>query len=179
MHETGAAVALRAPSRRDLETLRALSNAHDREVGTIGRHAFEELVDMSFRTRMTEMKDAFLVALAGRAPTVAPNYRWFAARLDDFVYVDRVVVAQSARQRGLGRLLYCDLMEAAARAGYRRVCCEVNLDPPNPASDAFHAALGFAEIGRAFLPDRKKTVRYLTLELEAAFRNTARQSPSA
>lgn len=134
---------------------------------------------MSFRTRMTETKDAFLVALAGRAPAVAPNYHWFAARLESFVYVDRVVVARAVRKRGFGRLLYRDLTEAAGRAGYKRICCEVNLDPPNPASDAFHAALGFAEIGRAFLPDRKKTVRYLTLELGAAFRNTARQCPEA
>jgi predicted GNAT superfamily acetyltransferase len=43
------------------------------------------------------------------------------------------------------------------------VCCEVNSDPPNPLSDAFHAALGFREVGRAFLPDRGKSVRYLEL----------------
>jgi hypothetical protein len=40
--------------------------------------------------------------------------------------------------------------------------CEVNSDPPNPASDAFHERLGFAEVGRAALPGGTKLVRYLS-----------------
>jgi uncharacterized protein len=156
-----------APSPADLDALLALSNAQEREIGVFSRTAFAELVGLSFRTRMTQTRDAFLIALGEKAPEVAPNYRWFAARYDRFVYVDRVVVAESARRKGLARLLYEDLFEAAALAGYPRVCCEVNSDPPNPVSDAFHAALGFAEVGRAFLPDRDKTVRYLMRELPA------------
>jgi hypothetical protein len=177
MQPAEANVALRAPEAGDLDALLALSNAHAREVGTMTKPAFEELVAISFRTRMTRTGDAFLIALAGRAPTIAPNYRWFAARFDRFVYVDRVVVAEGAHMRGFGRLLYRDLIEAAGTAGYRRICCEVNIDPPNPASDAFHAALGFDEVGRAFLPDRGKTVRYLILELDWRSRNKARQCP--
>ena len=157
---------LRAPEEGDIDALLALSNAHAAEIGTFTRAAFAELVAMSFRTRMTETRDAFLIALADRAPEIAPSFRWFAERFDRFVYVDRVVVAETARKRGLGRLLYRDLMNAAFAVGFTRICCEVNIDPPNPVSDAFHAALGFAEIGRAFLPDRGKTVRYLMLELE-------------
>jgi hypothetical protein len=56
-------------------------------------------------------------------------------------------------------------MLAACEAGYTRVCCEVNVEPPNPGSDAFHANLGFEEIGRAFVPEREKTVRYLVCGL--------------
>jgi predicted GNAT superfamily acetyltransferase len=37
--------------------------------------------------------------------------------------------------------------------------CEVNAEPPNPASDAFHAAMGFAEVGSATLGGGKQ-VRY-------------------
>jgi hypothetical protein len=177
IQETGAAVALRAPEPGDLEALRALSNSHVREIGTIGRLAFEELVAMSFRTRLTTTRDAFLIALSDRAPAIAPNYRWFAARFESFVYVDRVLVAEHARKRGTGRLLYEDLIAAAGRAGHTRICCEVNIDPPNPVSDAFHVALGFVEIGRAFLPDRGKTVRYLNLELKAVSGKRALLSP--
>jgi predicted GNAT superfamily acetyltransferase len=42
---------------------------------------------------------------------------------------------------------------------------EAPRSPPNPGSDAFHAALGFREVGRAFLADRGKAVRYLELSL--------------
>ncbi|HWE07091.1 MAG TPA: GNAT family N-acetyltransferase [Rhizomicrobium sp.] len=169
---------LRTPGPADLDALLALSNVHEREIGAIAKPAFEELVFMSFRTRMTEAGDAFLIALADRAPEVAPNYHWFAGRFDRFVYIDRVVVAAASRKRGLATLLYRDLIDASRRAGHTRLCCEVNSDPPNPASDAFHATFGFEEIGRAYLPDRGKTVRYLTLTLRGECpRSTARLCP--
>src|SRR5579862_5914074 len=82
------------PGPDDLDALLALSNAHEKEIGCFGRDAFAELVTLSFRTRMTRERDAFLIALAERAPADAPNYRWFAARFERFVYIDRVVVAE-------------------------------------------------------------------------------------
>jgi heme-degrading monooxygenase HmoA len=36
---------------------------------------------------------------------------------------------------------------------------------PNPASDRFHAAFGFAEVGSAWLAERAKTVRYLAMPI--------------
>ena len=155
------------PGPDDLEVLLALSNAHEEEIGWFSKEAFAELVALSFRTRMTRERDAFVIALSEHAPANAPNWRWFAARFARFVYIDRVVVQRSARRRGLGTLLYNDVMAAARAAGHMLVCCEVNLDPPNSGSDAFHARMGFAEIGRAWLPDRAKTVRYLMRDLAA------------
>jgi hypothetical protein len=38
---------------------------------------------------------------------------------------------------------------------------DVNLNPPNPGSDAFHAKLGFKEVGQAVLYGGAKTVRYM------------------
>jgi len=156
---------LRQPGDDDLVTLLALSNAHEREIGVTSKVAFQDLVAMSFRARMTASRDAFYISLAEKAPPVAPNHRWFAERFNRFVYIDRMVVAERSRRTGLGRLLYNDLLNAARCAGHSLLCCEVNVAPPNPASDAFHAAFGFREIGRAHLPDREKTVRYLVLRI--------------
>jgi hypothetical protein len=167
MEPADSASMLRAPGPDDLDVLLVLSNAQEREIGVFTRAAFEELVQLSFRARMTPARDAFLIALAERAPASAPNYHWFAERFERFVYIDRVVVAEHARRQGLARLLYDDLFEAAMQAGYSRVCCEVNIDPPNPGSDGFHTALGFLEIGTAWLPDRGKRVRYLTRTVPA------------
>jgi uncharacterized protein len=72
------------------------------------------------------------------------------------------LVAPSARGRGCARQLYHDLFEYAAQAGHDRIVCQVNKTPPNPASDAFHAALGFVEVGTASVHGGSRTVRYLS-----------------
>lgn len=74
------------------------------------------------------------------------------------------MTAPAARGRGLARLLYGALITRARAAGHERIVCEVNADPPNPASDAFHRAFGFAPVGTAPL-ENGKTVSYLALRL--------------
>ncbi|KAF0099282.1 MAG: N-acetyltransferase GCN5 [Rhodospirillaceae bacterium] len=98
----------------------------------------------------------------------SPNYLWFRERHRRFVYVDRIVVAPAMRKRGLASRLYEDLLRVAKDAGHDRVVCEVNSDPPNPASDAFHAAFGFVEVGHASIHGGAKTVRYLARPLVSA-----------
>ena len=56
-------------------------------------------------------------------------------------------------------------LQRAKAAGHTRIACEVNLDPPNPISDAFHASLNFSELGRASIYNGAKTVRYLLRDL--------------
>lgn len=104
--------------------------------------------------------EAFLIAMDQDADYASPNFQWFRERFPRFIYIDRIITAEHARGRGLARALYEDLFAEAARLGHGCVGCEVNLEPANPASDAFHAALGFGEIGRAALYGGAKTVRY-------------------
>jgi predicted GNAT superfamily acetyltransferase len=61
--------------------------------------------------------------------------------------------------------MYSDLKLASQNAGHSMHCCEINVDPPNLASDRFHEAFGFAEVGSALLAERAKTVRYLALSI--------------
>jgi predicted GNAT superfamily acetyltransferase len=96
---------------------------------------------------------------------VADELAWFRDRYRRFVYVDRIVGAAAARGRGLARALYADLFRRAEDTGHDVVVCEVNLDPPNPSSDALHAALGFAEVGRTAIHGGRKVVRYLSRAL--------------
>jgi uncharacterized protein len=119
----------------------------------------------AFLARRIGDLDAFLLAFDQDAPYDSPNFLWFRARHARFIYVDRIVVAAAARGRGYARLLYRGLFDAASQAGHDRVVCEVNARPPNPESDAFHAALGFAEVGSASIHNNSKTVRYLSCPL--------------
>ncbi len=92
------------------------------------------------------------------------NYRWFADRYDDaFYYLDRIVVAERFRRRGLAGVVY-DAMEAVARE-HGRMTLEVNVDPPNDGSLAFHGSRGYAEVGR--LGEAGHVVGLLVKELGA------------
>ena len=155
---------LRAVTQEDHPALLALNNAHAAELNFEDPARFERLLAAAvFSAAIGPLgdPDAFLLAFDDRTPEQGPNHAWFLARHPRFLYVDRVCVAPRARGRGLARALYAGVFEAARAAGMPLVCCEVNTEPPNPGSDAFHAALGFVEVARRVLEDRGKAVRYL------------------
>ena len=145
--------------------LLALNNAHAQELSWLETERLQHLVYETFYARRIGDLDAFLIAFDQDARYDSPNFLWFRQRYPRFVYVDRIVTAASARGRGYAQQLYFDLFEQASRAGHERVACEINLSPPNPGSDAFHAALGFAEVGSAAIHGGAKTVRYLARAL--------------
>jgi len=93
---------------------------------------------------------ALLVTFAPGAAYASANYRWLSDRFgsDDeaFRYVDRIVVAPTHRRLGLAGRLYDTLAEQARAAGAVRLLCEVNVEPPNPQSIAFHAATGWTPV---------------------------------
>jgi uncharacterized protein len=155
------------PITRDVEAaVLALNNDHAVELSLLDADRFRGLLTQAFYARRIGAVDAFLIGFDQDASYDSPNFLWHRARLRRFVYIDRVAVAPAARGRGLARMLYADLFEQARLAGHDRVVCEVNSDPPNPASDAFHAALGFAEVGSAAIHGGAKTVRYLARALD-------------
>jgi predicted GNAT superfamily acetyltransferase len=154
-----------SPAQPLSKTLLALNNADAAQLSWLEPERLAHLVGQAFLARRIGEIDAFLLALDQDADYDSPNFQWVRSRYPRFVYVDRVVVAASARGRGYARRLYHDLFEHAVRAGHERVVCEVNISPPNPQSDAFHAALGFAEVGTASVYNGSRTVRYLSRAL--------------
>ncbi|MGJ4930982.1 GNAT family N-acetyltransferase [Bradyrhizobium sp. HKCCYLS2038] len=163
---------LTALSAADLRTdtalaasLLALNNAHASELSWLMPDTLTHLLDLSRFAWRTGGADALMIALDETAPYDNPNHRWFRGRYDRFVYVDRIVVARAVRGRGLARQLYEQLIRAASAAGHDRIVCEINLAPPNPQSDAFHAALGFEPVGTSEIHGGTKTVRYMLRRL--------------
>ena len=155
----------------ELDHLLALNNAHQSETGPLTRDALAHMIATAFHSASVGGgKDAMLITFDQDAAYDSPNFIWFKARYAAFVYVDRIIVAAHARGRGLARDFYEDLFAKAAKASQPRVVCEVNLDPPNPGSLAFHAALGFVAVGEAVLQNGK-TVRYLERVLGGEARN--------
>lgn len=88
----------------------------------------------------------FVVTFAVGVAYDSENYAWFSERYDSFGYLDRIVLHEQVRRRGLGGFVYDAVERHAAPTG--RLLLEVNLVPRNEASLAFHRARGYVEVGR-------------------------------
>lgn len=164
-------IVLRDTAPADHERILALNSASVAVLSPLSPERLETLIAQSWRHRVAcrggEVQ-AFLIALAPGADYDSPNYRWFMANDKDFVYVDRVVVDAGARQAGLAARLYDDLIAAARRRGCARITCEIDIEPPNPASYRFHARYGFVEVGTQHVAGGAKRVSLQALDLRAA-----------
>jgi uncharacterized protein len=147
-------VDIRDVSDPDLRGIVALNTMFAKETSLLDERALRRLLDASCYAKVVGDVDALLIALDQDASH------------NGLVYVDRIVVHPRAQGQGLARQLYAHMFASASQQGHRHIGCEVNVDPPNPASDAFHAALGFHEVGRAQISPTK-TVRYLVRNLSA------------
>ncbi len=128
----------------DLADVLTLNERNVAELAPMDETRLHELRDLADRFDVLDVDGAF----AGFVITFAPgttydseNYRWFTGRHERFYYLDRIVLHDDFRRRGLGSFVY-DEMERVA-APYTRLCLEVNLVPPNEPSLAFHDARGY------------------------------------
>ena len=149
----------------DLSWMHVLNEEHAQELSSTSFTDFGVLVSKCVRAWVVEPDVGFLLVMDQTAAYDSPNFHWFKNEADRFLYVDRIVVAHQYRRGGFARALYETLFDFAQENGFDRIFCEVNADPPNPRSDAFHMALGFRRIGEARLEDRGKTVQYLERRL--------------
>ena len=126
---------------------------------------FRDLIAAASHVRAEPAGLALIVAFHEGCTYDNPNFAWLKMRFPRFSYIDRVVVSEKARGRGLARKLYAALEDQTRAEARERLVCEINAVPPNPESDAFHVALGFHPVGEQALSDRRKTVRYWAKEL--------------
>lgn len=108
---------------------------------------------------------AFLLVLREGSAYDSPNYRWFAHRYPAFLYIDRIVVAAELQGRGVGRLLYEDLLAFAAGSGAGIVTCEYDIEPLNLASQRLHDCFGFREVGTQIVGASTKRVSLQALKI--------------
>ncbi len=139
---------VRPVAERDLADVLELNLLEVEKLAPMDESTLHRIHDVCDRFDVVELDGEF----AGFVITVAPgtdywseNYRWYAERYGDrFYYLDRVVLHERARGTGLGSQLY-DGLEAHA-APYERLALEVNTEPPNPVSLAFHTSRGYERI---------------------------------
>jgi len=137
----------------DLARVLQINQQNVPEVGSVDADELAFLVDESALPLATWCSDelaGFCLVFAPGSPYESENYRWFAEHSPSAWYLDRVAFDARFQGRGLGRRLYAEVDRAMrdAEPPPPALTLEVNADPPNEASLAFHARLGFAEVGR-------------------------------
>lgn len=134
----------------------ALNQIHQIETSALDRTALDQMLGAAFfADHAGEGADGLMITFDQDGDYDSPNFLWFKERYARFVYVDRIIVADHARGQGLARAFYTKLFTRARDDGHTRVVCEINIDPPNPGSIAFHLALGFTELAQMRLGNGK------------------------
>mgnify|MGYP001552749174 CR=1 FL=1 len=161
---------LRDATPADFPAILALNEAFVKVLSPLDHERLARLHAQAALHRVIERDgrvEAFLLVLREGADYDSPNYRWFAQRYARFLYVDRIVVAADTHARGAGTQLYRDAYSLASRDAVPFITCEFDIEPPNPASERFHARLGFREVGRQQLHGGRKTVSLQALDVAA------------
>ena len=138
------------------EDLDVVHRINQGEVPAVGTETIDDLHDIAQQSTIALVAQVddeiagFCLVLAPGAEYDSMNYRWFSERYDDFVYLDRIAIPAPFQGRGIGRAMYGEVAKQAAvlRPGATDFTLEVNLRPRNDQSLAFHARLGFAEVGQ-------------------------------
>lgn len=152
--------------KNQLSTVLKLNNEHVVETSALTMDELSAMAEEAFLAlQLDQGAGGFILAFDQDASYYSPNFAWFRERYESFVYIDRVIVAADARGRGYARSFYEALFSAAEVASIETIVCEVNVEPPNPASQALHARMGFEQVGRATLDGGKKTVSYMIRSL--------------
>ncbi len=152
-------IAIRPAELADVATLQELNEAalpHVTSMTVEGCVRFLDLASIALVVEdgATDTLIGFCLVLGPGLDYSSVNYRWVMGRYEDALYLDRVVVAAAWRGRGVGQRIYAEV-ERRMRADWRQfpvLALEVNLDPPNPESLAFHRKLGFESVGEQTTP---------------------------
>ena len=120
---------------------------------------FMEVSDLFQVAEVDGVPAAFLIALRGGIPDyTSENYIWFSKQYERFLYIDRIVIGEAYRGKGLGRRLYLGAFDRAMFCGVDMVTAEIDTVPYNETSLAFHKAMGFEEVGQQVIRGGKVQV---------------------
>jgi uncharacterized protein len=150
---------IRELARADWERVIELNQASVQELSPLDIPRLDYILALAHRSLVVEHAGevaGFAIAIAPDKAYDSDNYRWFAERSESFLYLDRIAVDAERRRLGIGARLY-DAMETAAEP-FGQMVCDVNIEPRNDASLAFHAGRGYREVGQLAHGDVKTVV---------------------
>jgi predicted GNAT superfamily acetyltransferase len=138
---------IRRPSDKDLCFLTRCNNSEAKWVGVEEPSFFEKYMDLP-NFNVAEMNGepaGFLMAMGPKVDYDSKNFLWFRDRIPNFVYIDRVIIDEKFRRKGIATAMYEDLFHKNLNVP---MVCEVAISPSNSDSIPFHEGLGFGSIGK-------------------------------
>lgn len=142
------------------EKILRINEAFVHWLSPLDRKGLIDLLTVASYAKQIDDADGVLIGYAHDVDYDHKNIAWLRALFDKFHYIDRVFIDHAAHGKGLARKLYDDLEKEARRHGLSRLVCEVNTQPNNPASHAFHLKLGFRALEDVDYPEWNSAVRY-------------------
>lgn len=137
----------------DLDRVTEINHDNVPSVGDATREHLGRLLAESAIALVDEVDGrviGFCLVFGAGADYDSVNYRWFQEHHPSSMYLDRVAFDPDRVGRGLGSAMYAEV-DRRIRAEHPDAVglgLEVNIDPPNEPSLAFHARQGFVEVGR-------------------------------
>lgn len=135
-------MSLREITADDLDAVVDINQTALEGVGPLDREDLASLVEEAHQALVLDDDGdiaGFVITLPSGAAYESSRYEWFEKRLDDYVYLDRIVVAETHRRLGVASRLYDEI------EGDKPVALEVYDD--NEGSLEFHRGRGFETVG--------------------------------
>lgn len=143
------AVTVRDAGAGDEDFILGLNAACTPAVAEMSVQDYRAIAGWAYRVLIAEAGGSpagFVILIRPGSAYPSDNYGWFEETFGNHLYIDRIAVTEASRGTGAGRALYEEAIRLAASLGEQRLTAEVNEDPPNPESMAFHAKLGFRHL---------------------------------
>ena len=136
---------------QSLKAIYALNQTNAPEVGFLDSEDY--LIDLleksyiNFCVKNDNEIIGLMVCFREGSDYSSKNYKFFTNNEEHFIYIDRIVIKEEYRRKGIANHLYSSIEEIANELGFP-LCCEVNTFPENKPSLEFHKKFGFVSIGK-------------------------------
>lgn len=143
---------VRETCRTDFSSILRINRESVPNVSELDADEFSLLLDLCEYSKVVEVDGeiaGYIFALGKGMDYDGEEYNWFRSQSsEDFLYIDQIAIDREWQGRGCGKILYADLENYAVRSRRPTLVCEVNCEPLNQVSMAFHERLGFKELSR-------------------------------
>ncbi|MCC7572603.1 MAG: GNAT family N-acetyltransferase [Candidatus Methanofastidiosum sp.] len=151
---------IRRAQEKDLPRILELNNIESKWVGKKEIAFFQKYMNIPFFSVIenTEKVVGFLMAMDHSTDYDNINFLWFKNKFRRYYYIDRVIVDESMRGKGIVSMLYKEVIN---KKGPIPLVAEVSIEPPNEDSVKFHNKVGFKEVGTLTSGGKKVRMYYL------------------